>query len=52
MIHIQNFIQATRDSGYTSIAQALAEIIDNSIEAGANCVQVHIKKDSKGIYTF
>ena len=47
IIQLQNFIQATRDSGYTSVAQALAEIIDNSIEAGATCVNIQINKDSK-----
>ena len=47
IIQLQNFIQATRDSGYTSVAQALAEIIDNSIEAGATWINLQINKDAK-----
>lgn len=45
LIQLQNFIQATRDSGYQSVTQALAEIIDNSIEADAKTVSIFIKRD-------
>ncbi|MEX2374322.1 MAG: ATP-binding protein [Dehalococcoidia bacterium] len=40
----ENFIQATRDSGYRGLASALAELIDNSIDAGATEVDVRIRE--------
>jgi anti-sigma regulatory factor (Ser/Thr protein kinase) len=40
----ENFIQATRDSGYKSIGSALAELVDNSFEAGAKNVAISIEK--------
>jgi hypothetical protein len=43
----ENFIQATRDSGYKSLASALAELIDNSFEAKASSVHVCIEKLSE-----
>jgi hypothetical protein len=44
IIQLKNFIQATRDSGYGSVSQALAEIIDNSVEAAATVVRIDIKR--------
>jgi len=44
LIDFKNFVIATRDSGYKSTASALAELIDNSIEAGATQIQVHIER--------
>ncbi len=44
IIQLQNFIQATRDSGYCSVSQALAEIIDNSVEAAATLVSINIQR--------
>jgi hypothetical protein len=38
----QNFIQATRDSGYKTLGSALAELIDNAFEAQATIVSVSI----------
>ena len=46
IIQIQNFIRATRDSGYANVAQALAEIIDNAVEAAATVVSIDIVRDS------
>jgi len=40
----ENFIQATRDSGYKSLGSAIAELIDNSIEANARHITVTINK--------
>src|SRR5438445_7757320 len=37
-----NFILATRDAGYRNLSSALAELLDNSIQAGANCVRVFL----------
>jgi hypothetical protein len=44
LVNFQNFIIATRDSGYKSTASALAELVDNSIEAGATKVEIQINK--------
>jgi anti-sigma regulatory factor (Ser/Thr protein kinase) len=40
----ENFIQATRDSGYKSLGSALAELVDNSFEAAATNVCITIEK--------
>jgi hypothetical protein len=42
LVDFQNFIVATRDSGYKSTPSALAELIDNAIEAGATKIEIHI----------
>lgn len=44
LIEYQNFIVATRDSGYKSTASALAELVDNAIEARATKIQIQIEK--------
>lgn len=41
-----NFIRAVRDSGYLSIATALAELVDNSLQAAATEVAITIGRDS------
>lgn len=40
-----NFIRAIRESGYLNIATALAELIDNSLQASATDVAVTISRD-------
>jgi hypothetical protein len=42
LVDYQNFIVATRDSGYKSTPSALAELIDNAIEAGATKIDILI----------
>ncbi len=37
------FILATRDTGYRGVANAVAELIDNSIQAGASDVRVFVR---------
>jgi hypothetical protein len=44
LVNFQNFILATRDSGYKSTSSALAELVDNAIEAGADRIEINIKK--------
>lgn len=39
----EHFLLATRDTGYRSVAAALAELVDNSIQANARRVAVLIK---------
>jgi len=41
IVRQDQFIKATRDSGYKGTASALSELIDNSIQAGAS--EVHIR---------
>ncbi len=44
LVNFQNFIVATRDSGYKSTASALAELVDNAIEASATKVEIQVDK--------
>lgn len=44
----ENFIQATRDSGYKSLGAAIAELIDNSFEGSARHVVVTFNKSRAG----
>ncbi len=43
-----NFVRAVRESGYTSLATALAELIDNSLQADATTVDILIARDGPG----
>ena len=40
-----HFILATRDTGYRSLASAVAELIDNAIQAKAGVVQVFVREE-------
>ena len=44
IVAVDKFIQATRDSGYKGTANAIAELIDNALQAGADRVEVFIQK--------
>ncbi|MFK4065087.1 ATP-binding protein [Streptomyces sp. NPDC029674] len=43
-----NFIRAVRESGYVSLSTALAELIDNSLQAAATVVAVTITRAKPG----
>jgi hypothetical protein len=43
-----NFIRAVRESGYVNLSTALAELIDNSIQAGASDITVTIERPTTG----
>lgn len=45
-----NFIRAVRESGYVSLATALAELIDNSIQAGANEIHLTIARPEDAVH--
>lgn len=42
IIRLETFIQATRDAGYKGTPSALAELVDNSLQAGAASVCIRI----------
>ena len=41
----QTFIEATRDTGYRSTAAAVAELVDNSVQAGAKNIRISVRED-------
>lgn len=47
IVALDKFIQATRDSGYKGTASAVAELIDNSLQAGATKIVVKITNDGE-----
>lgn len=51
IIALHRFIEATRDAGYKSISSALAELIDNSIQAGADKIEIAFDRPEKGELT-
>jgi hypothetical protein len=49
IVAVDKFIQATRDSGYKGTSSAVAELVDNSLQAGATeiAVSLSIAEDEK-----
>lgn len=45
-----NFLRAVRESGYASLATALAELIDNSIQAGATKIDLTVARTEGAQY--
>lgn len=45
IVAVDKFIQATRDSGYKGTSSAIAEIVDNSLQAGAKEIAVMLSID-------
>jgi len=50
IIDIRHFIEATRDSGYKSTTSAIAELVDNSIQAGAGSINIAIEGSDDPAY--
>lgn len=44
----EHFIQATRDTGYRSLASALAELVDNALDADASTIEIMISEERRG----
>ena len=42
IIDLAHFIQATRDSGYKNTPSAVAELVDNAVQANATEIQIQI----------
>ena len=47
IVAIQHFIEAVRDSGYKSTSFAIAELVDNALEASADLVDVNVTTGSE-----
>lgn len=47
IVAVDKFIQATRDSGYKGTPSAVAELVDNSLQAGATSITVSITVDEQ-----
>ena len=45
VVAVDRFIQATRDSGYKGTSSAVAELIDNALQAGATEIKVALASD-------
>ena len=45
VIALERFILATRDSGYRGTAAAIAELIDNALQAGARTIRVQVDEE-------
>ena len=48
LVAVDRFIEATRDSGYKGTPSAIAELVDNAIQARATSVVVSIEPDHRG----
>lgn len=47
LLHPANFLLATRDTGYKTTALAIAELVDNSLQASATAVHVRVAADER-----
>jgi Histidine kinase-, DNA gyrase B-, and HSP90-like ATPase len=45
IVALESFIHATRDSGYRGTPNAVAELVDNSLQAGARNITIDITED-------
>ncbi len=46
IVAVERFIHATRDSGYKGTSSAVAELVDNALQAGATRVHIAIARQS------
>lgn len=46
IIAVDKFIQATRDSGYKGTPSAVAELVDNALQAGAQNIDIQLIRDT------
>lgn len=50
LVVASNFIHAVRESGYLSLSTALAELVDNSLEAGATTVAISLHRPDGAVH--
>lgn len=48
VVNVHNFLLSVRETGYRSFAHSIAELVDNSVQAGATCVSIDISAESGG----
>jgi hypothetical protein len=48
IVAVDRFIQATRDSGYKSTPSAVAELVDNAIQAEATRIRIAVRQATEG----
>ena len=48
LVAVDRFIQATRDSGYKSTSSAVAELVDNAIQADARRIRITVRHATDG----
>jgi DNA topoisomerase VI subunit B len=48
IVNEQRFILATRDTGYRSTAAAIAELVDNAIQAGSTIIRIFVNQAGAG----
>ena len=48
IVAVDRFIQATRDSGYKSTSSAVAELVDNAIQADATRIRITVRRAIDG----
>lgn len=46
IIALDRFIQSTRDSGYKGTVSAIAELVDNALEASARRIDIQVRKSA------
>jgi signal transduction histidine kinase len=51
VVNVRNFLLSIRETGYRSFAHTIAELIDNSLQAGATHVSVSIGPTDGGSIT-
>src|SRR5579864_7989290 len=47
IVAVDTFIQAIRDSGYRSTGSAVAELVDNALEAGARTIDIDVTESAE-----
>ena len=50
IVAVDKFIQATRDSGYRSTVNAIAELVDNSVQALAEVIEITVRRSDDDEY--
>jgi sensor histidine kinase regulating citrate/malate metabolism len=49
IVEEQNFIIATRDTGYRTTASAVSELVDNALQASAKHVRIFVTEEGVGV---
>ncbi len=48
IVDVHNFLMSIRETGYRSLAHAIAELVDNSLQAGASQVSICVTENDSG----